>query len=81
MAVGIMGILLKNRREQAPEVQEILTDYGDVILTRSGVHDPAQDRGLITLTVEAGAAEIAELTKELESVPGVAVRTALFETD
>jgi len=81
MALAVMGILLKNRREQAPEVQEVLTKYGDLILARSGVHDPAKDRGLISLTVEGADEEIGALAKELKSAAGASVSTAFFDQD
>jgi len=76
-----MGVLLKNRREQAPEGQEVLTKYGDLILARGGVHDPARDRGLIALMVEGGEEEVDALAQELEDVTGVDVSTAFFKAD
>jgi len=81
VALAVMGVLLKNRREQAPEVQEVLTKYGDLILARSGVHDPARDRGLIALMVEGGEEEVDALAQELEDVTGVDVSTAFFKAD
>lgn len=79
--LGMMGILLSNRREQAPRVQEILTKYGDLILCRNGVHDPAKSRGLITLTLEAAESEISGLVGELTAVFGVEVSVAHFSAD
>ena len=79
MVLGIMGILLSDRRGQAPDVQEILTKYGDLIQCRTGVHDAATSVGLITLTVEADREELHALTAELKDVSGVDVSTALFE--
>jgi putative iron-only hydrogenase system regulator len=78
MVLGVLGILLSNRREQAPRVQEVLTKYGDLILCRSGVHDPVKARGLITLTMEAAETEINALTAELHDVSGVEVGIALL---
>ncbi|NMB25988.1 MAG: hypothetical protein GX986_10700 [Firmicutes bacterium] len=73
-----MGVYLSNRREQAPDVQEVLTKYGDMIRSRTGVHDPATSKGLITLSLEADHGEIQALEAELEDVSGVEVSTALF---
>ncbi|NLJ85940.1 MAG: hypothetical protein GX322_05820 [Firmicutes bacterium] len=78
MVLGIMGILLKDRRAQAPEVQEVLTKYGDIILSRHGVHDAAESKGLITLTIEAAGEEFDALVAELEDVSEVCVSTAMF---
>ena len=81
MALAVMGILLENRREQAPQVQEVLTKYGDLILARSGVHDPTKDQGLISLTVEGADEEIGALAKGLKSAAGASVSTAFFDQD
>ncbi|NMB46868.1 MAG: hypothetical protein GX998_10740 [Firmicutes bacterium] len=78
MALGVMGILLNDRRQQAPDVQEVLTKYGDLILCRSGVHDSAKEQGLITLAVEAAEVEVRALAEELKDVSGVEVSIALF---
>ncbi|HHV94224.1 MAG TPA: hypothetical protein GXX47_06800 [Firmicutes bacterium] len=78
MPLAVIGILLRNRRKQAPEVQEVLTKYGDLILARSGVHDPERERGLITLTVEGSEEEITALQRELEDVSGTSAGTALL---
>lgn len=78
MVLGVLGILLSNRREQAPQVQEVLTKYGDLILCRSGVHEPAKARGLVTLTIEADETELNALAAELQDVSGVNVGMALL---
>lgn len=78
MAMGVMGVLLSDRREQAPRVQDVLTEYGDLILCRSGVHDPAKARGLITLMVEAPEKDIDALAVKLEGISGVEVSIAFF---
>ncbi len=78
MPLAVIGILLRNRRKQAPEVQEVLTKYGDLILARSGVHDPERERGLITLTVEGSEEEITALQRELEDVSGTSAGRALL---
>lgn len=78
MVMGVMGVLLSDRREQAPRVQDVLTEYGDLILCRSGVHDPAKARGLITLMVEAPEKDIDALAVKLEGISGVEVSIAFF---
>lgn len=76
MSLTIMGILVDRRTESAPKVQEILTKFGDSILSRVGIHDPGEeDHGLITLNIRDGEEKIESLSKELESLKGVNVRT------
>lgn len=78
MTFGVMGILLHNRREQAPAVQEVLTRYGDFIMNRSGVHDPHRAEGFITLAVQGPRKEIDLLTRDLRAVEGVDVEAAFL---
>jgi hypothetical protein len=71
-----MGILVDRRTESAPKVQEILTKFGDSILSRVGIHDPGEeDHGLITLNIRDREEKIKSLSKELESLNGVSVKT------
>ncbi len=74
--LNIMGILVDKRTESAPRVQEILTKYGDSILSRVGIHDPGEKQhGLITLNVRDKGERIDALAEELESLEGVEVKT------
>ncbi|KNY24881.1 hypothetical protein [Pseudobacteroides cellulosolvens] len=76
MSLTIMGILVDRRTESAPKVQEILTKFGDSILSRVGIHDPGEeDHGLITLNIRDREEKIESLSKELESLKGVNVKT------
>lgn len=76
MSLTIMGILVDRRTESAPKVQEILTKFGDSILSRVGIHDPGEeDHGLITLNIRDREEKIKSLSKELESLNGVSVKT------
>lgn len=69
--IYVMGILIENRGSQAPDVQEVLTRYGSVILSRNGIPDPSRSRGIITLTMQSDSDDTEKLTAELESIAGV----------
>lgn len=74
--LSIMGVLVDKRTKSAPRVQEVLTKYGDSILSRVGIHDPGEEEhGLITLNVRDKAERLMELEQELESLEGVQVKT------
>lgn len=67
---------MDKRTKSAPLVQEILTKYGDSILSRVGIHDPGEEEhGLITLNVRDKSDRILSLTQALESLDGVQVKT------
>ena len=73
--LNIMGILVDKRTKSAPRVQEVLTKYGDSILSRVGIHDPGEEEhGLITLNIRDKNERIDEMTRELEMLEGVQVK-------
>lgn len=73
--LSIMGILVDKRTKSAPKVQEILTRYGDSILSRFGIHDPGErEHGLITLNLRDKEEHLDALAHELEHLEGVSVK-------
>lgn len=71
-----MGIMVDKREKSAPKVQEILTKYGDSILSRVGIHDPGEEQhGLITLNLRDKSERIEALGKELAELDGVQVKS------
>lgn len=78
--LSIMGILVDKRTKSAPEVQEILTKYGDSILSRFGIHDPGEkEHGLITLNLRDKEERLKALVHDLEHLDGVTVKTIYME--
>lgn len=79
-SLSIVGILVDKRTQAAPRVQEILTKFGDSILSRVGVHDPGEEQhGLITLSVRDKQEKIDALARELEALEGVQVKTVAMK--
>ena len=80
--LGTISILMKDRHSYAAEVQEILTANGQLIMARMGIN-PARTcvkncTGIVTLTVEASAREIAALTKKLDKLYGVVAKSLII---
>jgi hypothetical protein len=76
----IMGILVDRRLESAPRVQEILTQHGDSILSRVGMHDPGEEQhGLITLNIRDRHENVEKLEHELGALEGVQVKTIVMK--
>lgn len=72
----IMAIKVGVRSSKAPIVQEILTEYGDIINTRLGLHnnDKENQKGLILLNLEnKSTLEIGELRTKLEEIEDIKV--------
>ncbi|MGI6113567.1 MAG: hypothetical protein ACOYEJ_05530, partial [Mahellales bacterium] len=56
-------------------VQEILTRYGEGIISRLGIHDIGQNNGIISLNINKGDGFVRDLTDELMQLEGVQVKT------
>ncbi|MFA6307776.1 MAG: CopG family transcriptional regulator [Patescibacteria group bacterium] len=80
--LGTISILMKDRHSYAVEVQEILTEHGNLIMARMGVN-PARTcvkncTGIITIIVEGTTKEINDLTKKLDKVYGVVAKSVII---
>ncbi|WP_020612227.1 TM1266 family iron-only hydrogenase system putative regulator [Sediminispirochaeta bajacaliforniensis] len=75
--LGFIGIIIENRNETAGKVQELLTDFGDQIVCRTGV--PYREKGLsvITLIVDTTTDALGSLTGKLGAIEGVSVKSSL----
>lgn len=79
ITAGLVGLIISDRADHAPEVQEVLTRFGGIITSRMGTPSRDRERGFITLTVEGGRGQIAALTAELSKVEGVRVTSSLID--
>jgi len=75
--LGFVGIIVENRKENAPKVNEILTAFGDRIVARTGIPYEQRHCAVITLIVDATTDEIGTLTGQLGQIHGVTVKSAL----
>jgi putative iron-only hydrogenase system regulator len=78
--LGFVGIIIQDRRKTAPRVNEILTEYGDIIVARMGLPYHERNCCVITIIVDATTDEFGALTGKLGLVEGVSVRSALSKT-
>ena len=71
----LMVILVDTRKEQAPQVQKILTTWGCLIKTRVGIHDGilenCSNSGLIILELVGEKEKHEQLAGRLNVLPGV----------
>lgn len=75
--VGFIGIVVENRKRCAPKVNELLSEYGDIIVGRMGIPYPKRDINVITLIVDGTTDEIGALTGKLGMIKGVTVKSGL----
>jgi len=79
-AVGVVAIIVKQRAAGAPGVNQVLTDFGDIVLGRMGLPYPARGLNIITLIVDATTDQIGALTGRLGTLSGVTVKSTLAKT-
>jgi hypothetical protein len=79
----VLGILINNRVENAPQVQKVLTQFGCSIKTRLGLHEvdekACSTSGLLILELFGAEKDSIELEKQLRALKGLQVQKMLFE--
>ncbi len=75
--LGVVGIIVENRKRCAPLVNDLLTQYGDIIVGRLGLPYPERGINVITIIVDGTNDEIGALTGKLGMIEGVTVKSAL----
>ena len=81
----IMAIMVDNRKEEAVQVQKVLTGWGCLIKTRLGIHDGVLDScsnyGLIILELVGEKEKHEELMNKLNVLPGVQAKYLSLELE
>jgi len=74
--IGVVGIIIEEFAN-ATFVNDILHDFGNLIVGRIGV--PYKDRGIfvISIIVDGTMDEISAMTGKLGKIPGVNVKSAI----
>lgn len=79
--LATITILVKDREKNSTAVNRILTENGHLILARLGVnvqkHCIEHCTAIITIIIEAGAMDIAKLTKKLNNLYGIVAKSCL----
>ena len=74
--IAIVGVIITNRTI-VPEVQSVLSDFGDIIIGRMGVPDRANGINAIALIVECDNEQLSALTGKLGRIDSVSVKSAV----
>ena len=71
--VSILAIAVKDRLQAAPQVNALLSRYGDQIVARIGI--PKNGLNLISVIIETTEDEIDSITGKLKTIDNVQVKT------
>lgn len=78
--IAIVGVIITNRTI-VPEVQSVLSGFGDIIIGRMGVPDRANGINAIALIVEGDNEQLSALTGKLGRLDSVAVKSAITSVE
>lgn len=75
--IGVVGIVVSGNREAVAELQNILSDFSDIIVGRMGVPLPENHICAISLIVRGENERLSALTGKLGRLNNVNVKSAL----
>jgi putative iron-only hydrogenase system regulator len=73
--VGFVGIIIHDRKKWAEEVNRVLSEFGDIIVVRTGVPHVRDQSSVIMLVVDATTDQVGALTGKLGAMAGVSVKS------
>lgn len=74
--LGVIGIVIKDRKKVNSRLNEILSDFGDIIIGRMGVPSREHELCVISLIVEGTSDDIGAMTGKLGNLEGVNLKSA-----
>lgn len=75
--LGFVGIIIEDRVNAVHPVNDVLSDFANIIVARLGVPYKEKDCSVITVIVDASTDELGKLTGKLGNISGVSVKSAL----
>lgn len=73
--IGVIGIVIHERRKAAREVNELLSAHAELIVGRLGLPFREQGLSVISLIIEASTDEVGAFTGKLGMLDGVRVKS------
>lgn len=75
--IGIVGIVVKDNKAAAQDIQTVLTEFGDIIIGRMGIPDRLNNIYVISVAVEGENERISALSGKLGRLNNVSVKSAV----
>jgi putative iron-only hydrogenase system regulator len=75
--IGVIGIVVEERGKVNKRLNEILSNFGELIIGRMGVPSRELNLSIIALIVEGTPDEIGAMTGQLGNLDGITVKSAL----
>ena len=78
--IGVIGIVVENRGVVS-DVQNLLSEFSEIILGRMGIPDRESGISAISLIIKGSVEEISALTGKLGKIRNISVKSALTGVD
>ncbi|MCI7530879.1 MAG: TM1266 family iron-only hydrogenase system putative regulator [Eubacteriales bacterium] len=78
--IGVIGIVVEDRIVVS-DVQNLLSEFSEIILGRMGIPDRESGISAISLIVKGSVEEISALTGKLGKIRNISVKSALTSVD
>ncbi len=75
--LGVVAVFVENRLDTAPKVNQILSEYGRILVGRMGIPYRERNLSVISVIVDGSNDDIGAMTGKLGAIPGVSVKAAL----
>ncbi len=75
--IGVIGIVIEDPKRVTDRVNEVISNYGNIVIGRMGVPRHDAKVGVIALIIEGTTDEVGALTGKLGNIPGITVKSAL----
>lgn len=75
--LGFVGIIIEDREKTSAIVNDVLSNFSELILARTGLPNVKENYSVITLVIDSTTDELGVLTGKLGSIPGVSVKSGL----
>ena len=76
--IGVVAILVEERKTAVPKVNELLTEFGETIIGRIGLPYREKDLNIIAIIVEGTTDQLGALSGKLGMIPGVRTKSLLL---
>lgn len=75
--LGFIGIIIEKRQESAEQVNHLISEFGEYIISRTGVPYREKHVSVIVLIVDITSDALGSLTGKLGAIAGVSVKSNL----
>lgn len=75
--IGVIGIVVEDRKKVAPRLNEILSQHGEIIIGRMGVPYRKQNISVLAILIDGTTDEVGSLAGKLGNLDGIYLKSAL----